>query len=198
MEDHKMHEPEEDQNGNIISIQGGRLRRIVFLNGFNRGEIETIFFFLLRNEFARLALSATIVRGHGCRSTSTVVNSLREDASHGGGSLLPSLARADTRSSLSLSLSLCLSSLAAASRAGELMRGCRLDADNAGGVSFVQSSMILCSSLSSPPFSSPLLRSFSRLLAYLLIVLPSPRLLPPLPPPPPSSIRFPFLLAARE
>lgn len=23
MEDHKMHEPEEDQNGNIISIQGG-------------------------------------------------------------------------------------------------------------------------------------------------------------------------------
>lgn len=111
MEDHKMHEPEEDQNGNIISIQGGRLRRIVFLNGFNRGEIETIFFFLLCNEFARLALSATIVRGHGCRSTSTVVNSLREDASHGGGSLLPSLARADTRSSLSLSLSPCVSPL---------------------------------------------------------------------------------------
>lgn len=30
----------------------------------------------------------------------------------------------------------------------ELMRGCRLDADNAGGVSFVQSSMILLRSLS--------------------------------------------------
>lgn len=53
------------------------------------------------------------------------------------------------------------------SRAGELTRGCRLDADNAGGVSFVQSSMILCSSHLSAVF---------RLLVSSSLVFPCPRL----------------------
>lgn len=68
---------------------------------------------------------------------------------------------------LLLSISLSLS----ASRRGELMRGCRLDADNAGGVSFVQSSMILFLSLSSPLF-------------FALCPSPISSLSPPLPLPP--------------
>ena len=56
------------------------------------------------------------------------------------------------------------------SRAGELTRGCRLDADNAGGVSFVQSSMILCSSHLSAVSSSPFFSSLPR------SVFPCPRL----------------------
>lgn len=46
-----------------------------------------------------------------------------------------------------------------ARRVGESTRGCRLDADNAGGVSFVQSSMTLLSSLL---FSSRLVRASPR------------------------------------
>ena len=145
---------------------------MVFLNGFNRGEIETIFFFPA--PFAqRICTTRTVGRTRSWLPVDIHSGKLVARGCEPWWRIASSLS--DTRSSLSLSL--CLSSLAAASRAGELMRGCRLDADNAGGVWFAQSSMILCSSLSSPPLSSPLLRSFSRLLAYLLIVLPPPPLL---------------------
>lgn len=51
------------------------------------------------------------------------------------------------RSPPCFSLSLLHKCRGRARRVGESMRGCRLDADNAGGVSFVQSSMTLLSSL---------------------------------------------------